>query len=85
MFQQPQDPFIVTLIREPTPETTVGDIIVGALGLTGVMFVVALVLGASLALLLILWHRRRRPEMNHLPSVNPLIAGSGGRRSTPAP
>lgn len=84
-MQPPPDAFIVSLIREPTPETTVGDIIVGALGLTGVMFLIAVVLGGAMALLLVLWHKRRPPEEDHLPSVSPFTAGSSPPRSSPAP
>ena len=69
-----QDAFIVTPIRETTPETTVGDIILGALGLTSVLFAIALVLGGVCAVLLIAWHRRRPPSDHHLPSVSPLTA-----------
>jgi hypothetical protein len=85
MVQQPPDAFIVSVIREPTPETTVADIVVGALGLTGVLFLIALVLGGAFALLLVLWHKRRRPEDDHLPPVSPVTAGSSRPRSSPAP
>lgn len=72
-----QDPFIVTVIQEETPEASVGDIIIGALGLTGVMFLSALVLGAVVAVGLVLWHRRFRPEDDHLPPISPSISQSG--------
>jgi len=78
-------PFIVTVIPEETPETTVGDIILGALGLTGVMFLAALVLGGLVAVGLVLWHKRRRPEADHLPPVSPFIAESTAPRSPRVP
>jgi ABC-type dipeptide/oligopeptide/nickel transport system permease component len=66
-----QEPFIVNLVREPASETTVADIILGALGLTGVLLLCALLLGSLLALVLVTWHRRRPPTLDHLPSVSP--------------
>jgi hypothetical protein len=72
---QPQ-PFIVTPIREAVPETTVADVVLGALGLTGIMVLVAILLGAVVALLLMAWHRRRPPEGDHLPSVSPFTPGA---------
>lgn len=80
-----QDPFIVTVIQEPTPQTTVADIIIGALGLTGVLFLVAVLLGGVLALLLALWHRHRPPEANHLPSVSPFTPDPNAPPTSPAP
>ncbi|MEZ5317088.1 MAG: hypothetical protein R2752_06770 [Vicinamibacterales bacterium] len=74
-MQTPQ-PFIVTPIREPAPEMTVADVILGAIGLTGVMVLVALLLGGIVALLLVAWHRRRPPESDHLPSVSPFTPGA---------
>lgn len=79
------DALIVTPIREPTPELTVGDVIVGALGLTGVLFLIAVVLGVILAGVLVTWHKRRRPEDDHLPSVSPFTPNPNAPPSTPAP
>ena len=82
-MQQVPNPFIVTPIRETAPETTVGDVIFGALGLAGVMAVAAVVLGLVVATVLILWHRRRRPEADHLPPVSPLAGRSSLPPTTP--
>ena len=53
MIQPPPNPIIVRVIEEPVPETTVVDILVGALGLTSALLVAAIVLGALLGLVLI--------------------------------
>jgi len=41
-----QNPIIVRVIQPPTESTTVGDVLIGAIGLTGMLVVVALLLGA---------------------------------------
>jgi hypothetical protein len=52
--QQPRpDATLVRLIQEPVKETTVLDIVVGALGLTGALVLAALILGALLGGVLI--------------------------------
>jgi len=66
LFQQPQpqDPIIVRLIEEPVRETTVVDVLVGAIGLTGVLLLVAVLLGAVFGGLFILYRKyaaRRTP------------------------
>ncbi len=53
MIQPPPNPIIVRVIEEPVRETTVVDILVGALGLTSALLVAAIVLGALLGLVLI--------------------------------
>ena len=50
---QSTQPIVVRVIEEPVETTGIGDIIVGALGLTGVMLLAALILGAALGGLLI--------------------------------
>lgn len=52
MQQQPL-PIIVRVIEEPTQQTTVVDVIVGALGLTGALLLAAIVLGGLLGGILI--------------------------------
>ena len=79
---QPQ-PFVVKVIRPPeAPETTVGDVIFGALGVTGVLLVIALLLGAVMAGIRVGWHRLRPPADDHLPPVSPLIADPSDPRSS---
>ena len=45
---QPANPIIVRVAEQPVESTTVSDILVGALGLTGVMLLAAVLLGALL-------------------------------------
>jgi hypothetical protein len=60
---QPSDPIVVRVIEEPVPETTVADVIVGALGLTGVLLMAALVFGLLLGFLMVA-RRRLRERRN---------------------
>ena len=69
MQGQPSQPIIVQLVREPAQEITVGDVIVGSLGVTGLLVLLALALGGLLALVLIRWKQRHPPEAGHLPPV----------------
>ena len=50
---QPANPIVVRVVEQPVEETGVADILIGAMGLTGVMLLAALVLGAVLGGILI--------------------------------
>lgn len=52
MLQQPA-PIIVRVIEEPARSTTIVDVLVGSLGLTTVLLLAAIVLGAVLGGILI--------------------------------
>ena len=81
--QEPR-PLIVTVIpATPTPQTTVGDVVVGALAITGLLVVMAVVAGALLAVVRVRWNRRHPAEDDHLPPVSPLIVTGDGHRSSP--
>lgn len=58
---QPSDAIIVRVVEEPVRETTIVDVLVGALGLTGALVVAAIFLGAFLGGILIgmRWLRAR--------------------------
>jgi hypothetical protein len=60
---QPSDPIVVRVIEQPVHETTVADVVLGALGLTGVLLLAALVFGLLLGGLLV-FRRRRRDRRN---------------------
>ena len=45
MLRQPITPVIVRVIEQPTPETTVADVLLEAVGLTGVFVLVAILAG----------------------------------------
>jgi hypothetical protein len=49
MLMQPSEPVIARVVEPAVESTTVADILVGALGLTGVLLLTALLLGAILA------------------------------------
>lgn len=64
MHLQPSQPVIVKIIEEPVRETTVVDVLLGALGLTGVLILIGVLLGGVLGGLFILYRRiqaKRRP------------------------
>ena len=69
MQGSPTQPIIVQLVQEEPDELSVGDVIVGALGITGLLVLLAVVSGALLAVLLIRWKKRHPPEAEHLPPV----------------
>lgn len=50
---QSAQPIVVRVIEQPEKSTGVADILIGALGLTGVMLFAALLLGAALGGILI--------------------------------
>ena len=52
MLQQPE-PIIVHVVQEPAKSTTIVDVLVGSLGLTTVLLLAAIVLGAVLGGILI--------------------------------
>jgi hypothetical protein len=66
-------PITVTLIPPPTHQTTLQDVFLGALGVTGVLIVSGAVLGAVLAAVIFVWNRRHPNDLGHLPPVSPLI------------
>ena len=61
-MQSPQ-PIIVRVIEEPVKSTGIGDVILGALGITGVLVLAALLLGAILGGVLI-WIKKVRAKYN---------------------
>jgi hypothetical protein len=65
---QPAQPIVVRVLEEPVKSTGVADVIVGALGLTGVMLLAALLLGAFLGAILIgIKKLRARYGVEHVP------------------
>jgi hypothetical protein len=57
---QPQSPVIVKIISPPKDESglsQLADVLIGSLGLTGAIVLVALLLGTLMAGLLFLWRR----------------------------
>ena len=54
---QPVTPIIVKVVSDPTPQVTVVDVLVDALGLTGVIVAGSFVLGGVVGMLLIAYSR----------------------------
>lgn len=52
-------PIIVRVVEQPAKETTVVDVLIGAIGITGVMVLVALLAGLALGGLLV-WIQKKR-------------------------
>jgi hypothetical protein len=81
MTQQPAKPtdnaFIVKVQPTDTPKHQLGDIIVGSFGLTGALILAALVSGAVLAGLWIVWRKSRRTfDTDAPPSIGSVPLGS---------
>jgi hypothetical protein len=76
MVFQPQ-PLIVKVVEPAVESTSIADIVIGALGLTGAMLLAALVLGAALGGVLI-GYKKLRARLNLEP-----IPDSEALRVTP--
>jgi hypothetical protein len=77
-LQDPKpDAFVVTLVENEPPEITIADVVYGSFGIVGVLVLSAIVLGAVLSMLFVLWNRRHPPEDDHMPPVSPLIPAPG--------
>jgi hypothetical protein len=81
----PPDSFVVTIAETPADEVTLAEVIFGSFGIVGALVALAVLLGAALSLVLVMWHRRHRPEEDHMPSVAPIVVpGSNAPRSSQA-
>jgi hypothetical protein len=81
---QETKPFIVQIAPQPTDEVTVGDVLLGSIGLTGALVLLSLVLAGLFAFLLVRRHRRHPPELDHPPSISPFVVETDARPSSPA-
>ena len=70
-LMQQQPAIIVHVVEQPVKSTTIGDVIIGAFGLTGALILVALLLGGVLGLVLIGFRkmRSRGQEYNGKPDA----------------
>ena len=85
MQTPPPESFVVTIAQTPADEVTLADVIFGSFGVVGVLTMLAIVLGAALSLVMVVWNRRHRPEADHMPSVAPnLSSPSSDPRSSQA-
>ncbi len=59
LLLQPSGPIIVRVFEQPAKETTVVDVLLGSIGLTGVLLLVAALAGLVLGALLV-WLKKKR-------------------------
>jgi hypothetical protein len=53
MMSQEPAPIIVQVVQQPVEATTVADVLIGAIGLTGMLVLIAVLLGGALGGILI--------------------------------
>jgi ABC-type dipeptide/oligopeptide/nickel transport system permease component len=71
---QPVTPVIVKIVSAPTPQVSVADIIVDALGLTGLIVIGSLVVGGVLGVMLIVYTRWCSERTGHtIPTDHTLL------------
>jgi ABC-type dipeptide/oligopeptide/nickel transport system permease component len=71
---QPVTPVIVKIVSAPTPQVSVVDIMVDALGLTGLIVIGSLVVGGVLGVMLIAYARWRSERTGHtMPTDHTLL------------
>ena len=59
MIMQPGQPIMVHVVQQPTESTTISDVLIGSIGLTGVLLLAAVILGGLLGAVLIGLHKLR--------------------------
>jgi ABC-type dipeptide/oligopeptide/nickel transport system permease component len=67
---QPLTPVIVKVVSDPTPQVTVVDVLVDALGLTGLIVAGSFVLGGVFGVLLIVYSRRKAARSDRTGSTD---------------
>ena len=77
-----QNPIIVKVVQPPIESTTVADVLIGAIGLTGVLILVAALLGALFGGFLIGVKLLRR-RLNMEPPDSDIIHLLGSEQSQP--
>lgn len=81
-----QNPIIVKVVQQPVESTTVADVLIGAIGLTGMLVLLAALLGALFGGLLIgikLLRRRLDIERPESDIIHLLGSDQGQPTSTP--
>ncbi len=74
-------PIIVQVVDQPVESTTIGDVIIGALGLTGALVLAAILMGGVLGGLLIAFKKlRARYNLEPVPDSEALRVTPGGTR-----
>ena len=71
MQTPPPESFVVTVAQTPADEVTLAEVIFGSFGFVGALLRSRLCWARVLALVMVVWNRRHRPETDHMPSVAP--------------
>jgi hypothetical protein len=70
---QPSNPIMVRVVETPVESTTVADVLIGSLGLTGALLLAAAVLGGLLGAILIgIKLLRARYDLESIPDIDAL-------------
>ena len=70
---QPSNPIMVRVVETPVESTTVADVLIGSLGLTGALLLAAAVLGGLLGAILIgIKLLRARYDLESVPDIDEL-------------
>ena len=70
---QPANPIMVRVVETPVESTTVADVLIGSLGLTGALLLAAAVLGGLLGAILIgIKLLRARYDLESVPEIDAL-------------
>jgi hypothetical protein len=83
-----QNPIIVKVVQQPVESTTVADVLIGAIGLTGVLVLLAVLLGVLFGGLLIgvkLLRRRLDIEPPESDIIHLITVGSDGGPTASTP
>lgn len=77
---QPSGPIIVRVFEEPAKETTVVDVILGSIGLTGLLLVIAALAGLALGGLLVWMKKRRGADALEITAQTLELSSTPGKR-----
>ncbi len=66
----PQNPIVVHVVQQPVESTSLADVLIGAIGLTGALVLLAVVLGGAFGGLLIGLKLLRRRRMEDIDSAS---------------
>jgi hypothetical protein len=77
---QPSSPIIVRVVEEPVKETTVVDVLLGSIGLTGVLLVIAALAGLALGGILVWWKKSRGTDSLEIEAQTLELGSTPGKR-----
>ncbi|MGE5813683.1 MAG: hypothetical protein ACM36C_04280 [Acidobacteriota bacterium] len=77
---QPSTPMIVRVVEEPARETTVVDVLLGSIGLTGLLLLIAALAGLALGGLLVWLKKRRGADALEIEAQTLELSSTPGKR-----